>query len=136
MYKNMLIPTFMDEEERLKTAVSNARLLLAEGGEITLLNVVEEVPMYVETYVPNAVLAGNVDEVTELLKEVAETLGDDIKARAVHGHAGRTILDEAQKMNADCVVISSHRPGLTDYFLGSTASYVVRHAVCPVLVLR
>jgi len=136
MYKNILIPTFMDDEDRLKTAVSSARLLLSSGGKITLLNVVEEVPMYVETYIPSAVLAGNADEVTGLLKEVAKKLGDDIEAKAVLGHAGRTILDEAQKMNADCIIISSHRPGLTDYFLGSTSGRVVRHATCPVLVLR
>ncbi|MGI9356455.1 MAG: universal stress protein [Rhizobiaceae bacterium] len=136
MFKNVLIPTFMDDEERLKTAVTAARLMLPQDGKITLLNVVEEVPMYVETYVPSEVLAGNVEDVLGVLNEVAATLGDDLNTRVVKGHAGRTILKEAEAMGADLVVISSHRPGLADYFLGSTAGHVVRHAVCPVLVLR
>ncbi len=136
MYKNILIPTFMDDEDRLKTAAASARLMLSEGGKITLLNVVEEVPMYVETYVPAEVLAGNVEDVLGVLKEVAATLGDDLQTRVVKGHAGRSILTEAESMGADLVIISSHQPGLADYFLGSTASHVVRHCQCPVLVLR
>ena len=38
--------------------------------------------------------------------------------------------------NADLIVINSHKPGVEDYFLGSTASRVVRRAPCSVLVLR
>ena len=38
--------------------------------------------------------------------------------------------------DTDCVVIASHRPGLQDYLLGSTAARVVRHAACSVHVLR
>ena len=136
MYKNILVPTFLDDKETLKTAVAAARLMLSPNGKITLLNVVEEVPMYVETYVPTDMLAANVTDVLRVLDEVAATLGDDLQTRAVKGHAGRTILTEAETIGADLVVISSHRPGLADYFLGSTAGHVVRHAVCPVLVLR
>ncbi|MDD9910329.1 MAG: universal stress protein [Ahrensia sp.] len=136
MYDHILIPTFMDDEERLKTAVESARMLLSDGGKITLLNVVEEVPMYVESYVPAEALAASVSEVRRVLEEVAATMGDDLNAYAVKGHAGRTILTQAEKLAADLIIISSHRPDLADYFLGSTASRVVRHAKCPVLVLR
>lgn len=136
MYDNILIPTFMDDDERLRKAVNAARLLLSEGGKITLLNVVEEMPMYVETYVPAEVLAGKVEDVLAVLRDVAASIGDDLDVRVVKGHAGRTILMQSEAMKSDLVVISSHRPGLADYFLGSTASHVVRHAKCPVFVLR
>ena len=52
------------------------------------------------------------------------------------GHAYNTILDEAEKSGADLIIIASHRPGLQDYLLGSTAAKVVRHANCSVLVVR
>ena len=42
----------------------------------------------------------------------------------------------AKEKNADMIIIASHRPGLQDYFLGSTAAKVVRHATCSVLVVR
>jgi nucleotide-binding universal stress UspA family protein len=47
-----------------------------------------------------------------------------------------TILETAKEIGADLIVIASHRPGLQDYFLGSTAARVVRHAECAVLVDR
>jgi len=52
------------------------------------------------------------------------------------GHASNTILAVAKERGADLIIIASHRPGLQDYFLGSTASKVVRHANCSVLVVR
>jgi len=52
------------------------------------------------------------------------------------GHAGRTIVDYATETGIDCIVIGSHKPGLNDYFLGSTSARVVRHAPCAVHVLR
>jgi nucleotide-binding universal stress UspA family protein len=42
----------------------------------------------------------------------------------------------AEEKGADLIIIASHRPGLKDYFLGSTAAKVVRHAKCSVLVIR
>ena len=47
-----------------------------------------------------------------------------------------SIIDFATSSGIDCIVIGSHRPGLSDYFLGSTASRVVRHAPCAVHVFR
>ncbi|THE47716.1 universal stress protein, partial [Citrobacter freundii] len=32
--------------------------------------------------------------------------------------------------------LPSHKPGFSTYLLGSTAAAVVRHAKCPVLVVR
>jgi len=42
----------------------------------------------------------------------------------------------AKEKDVDLIIIASHRPGLQDYFLGSTAAKVVRHATCSVLVVR
>ncbi len=52
------------------------------------------------------------------------------------GHTSTTILDYAADLGADLIVLASHRPGIEDYFLGSTAARVVRHATCSVLVSR
>jgi universal stress protein F len=52
------------------------------------------------------------------------------------GHAGRAIVDYASENNIDCIVMTSHKPGVEDLFLGSTAARVVRHAKCSVHVIR
>jgi nucleotide-binding universal stress UspA family protein len=49
------------------------------------------------------------------------------------------ILEEANNIHADLIVMSSHRPqrhAVRTYFLGSNAGHVVRYAKCSVLVVR
>jgi nucleotide-binding universal stress UspA family protein len=61
---------------------------------------------------------------------------DNVKALTVQGHSGRTIVDTATTLKVDCIVLGSHKPGLIDYLLGSTAARVVQHAPCAVHVAR
>jgi nucleotide-binding universal stress UspA family protein len=64
----------------------------------------------------------------------------DLPAKDCHFRSGRPcpeICAAAQKLNAGLVVIATHgRTGLEHLTLGSTAEKVVRHAGCPVLVVR
>ena len=62
--------------------------------------------------------------------------GSGIKTRVLHGNAASEILGLAAREGVDCIVIASHKPGFADYFLGSTAARVVRHAQCSVHVIR
>jgi len=55
------------------------------------------------------------------------------------GGIHQEILEEANAIKADLIVMSSHRPhkpGIRTYFLGSNAGHVVRYAQCSVLVVR
>ena len=54
-----------------------------------------------------------------------------------HGDAAAEIVRIAQERDVDLIVISSHgRTGLGRIIFGSTAEAVVRHAHCPVLVVK
>ena len=46
------------------------------------------------------------------------------------------VLEEAKAFIADLIVMSSHRPAMRTYFLGSNAGHVVRYATCSVMVVR
>lgn len=53
------------------------------------------------------------------------------------GSPSQEIIQTAQERDIDLIIISTHgRTGLPHFFLGSTAERVVRHATCPVLVVR
>lgn len=53
------------------------------------------------------------------------------------GDPSSEIIDYAQEIDADLIVIPSHgRTGLSRFFLGSVAERVIRFAHCPVLVLK
>ncbi|MGI9464424.1 MAG: universal stress protein, partial [Aestuariivirgaceae bacterium] len=58
----------------------------------------------------------------------------DVEIRSGRPH--HALVSLADEIDADLILIGSHDPGLQDYFLGSTASSVVRHAKCSVLVDR
>jgi nucleotide-binding universal stress UspA family protein len=54
----------------------------------------------------------------------------------IHGHSARSILDYVDENKTDLIVVASHRPGMQDLLLGSTATHLVRHAPCAVHVMR
>jgi universal stress protein F len=95
---------------------------------------VEAVPSYILAEFPEGTMDRNRDAAAAALKD--EVGGADVRTVAVTGHSARSILDYAEAQEVDCIVIASHRPGLQDFFLGSTAARVVRHANCAVHVVR
>lgn len=135
MYSNILIPVALDHSHDIKEAMQIAQKLRAEGGKITLLSVVEPVPGYVAGYLPEGQLEKSRQEIKANLIADAED-GKDIDTRVIIGHPGSAIVDHAKDQDADLIIITSHKPGLQDFFLGSTAARVVRYSQCPVHVLR
>src|SRR5882672_1471672 len=71
------------------------------------------------------------------LAECDECAGLDIEEVIVHGEAASEIVRVAKERGVDLIVVSSHgRTGLGRILFGSTAEAVVRHASCPVLVVK
>ena len=66
-----------------------------------------------------------------------ECSGLEVEQVIAHGDAAAEIVRVAKERNVDLIVISSHgRTGLGRILFGSTAESVVRHAPCPVLVVK
>ncbi len=135
MYSNILVPIAFDNAHESAPSIKVAQLLASKGAKISILHVFEEIPEYASNYLPDGFRENARAQAEKALVEVASTVAG-AEAHVVSGHAGRTILEWAQSHQNDLIVIASHRPGLQDYFLGSTASRVVRHAKCGVHVLR
>jgi len=135
MYKNILVPISFDGERNISVPLKLTKLLAAQGAKVTLLHVVEEIPGYVLIHIPNDYLAEKRLEIQAEIDELSATL-ENAKGLVIEGHAGRTILDWADTNKPDLIIMASHRPGMQDLLLGSTASQVVRHAACSVHVVR
>jgi len=134
MYKHILVPMALDHGIA-DTTMQIARALLADGGKITALHVHELPNNSVSAYVDDSVME---DAFTRSEAEMKERVAamEGVEALTVKGHSGRTILDAAASLGVDCIVLGSHKPGLIDYLLGSTAARVVQHAPCAVHVAR
>ena len=135
MYKNILVPVAFDEHHDTQGSLLIAQALAEDDAKFTILHVMDAVPAYVSYQIPGDVLARARDEVEGQMNKLAQSI-PGASAVLISGHAGRTIIDYASEHGMDCIVMASHRPGLENYFLGSTADRVVRHAQCSVHVIR
>lgn len=135
-YSKILVPVAPAHGDEALRAVQVARSLVATGGTITVITVLEDVPRYVtmEAYVMDPVIEAGQQAVRKAVVE--QFTAPDIEVVVRQGYPTRVILDEARGGGYDCIVIPSAQPGWEHFFLGSTASSVVRHAHCSVHVVR
>ena len=73
-----------------------------------------------------------------LHKFVADKVPESIKVQHIvaDGTIYQTIIETADQIGADLIIMGSHRPELQDYLLGPNAARVVRHSTKSVLVVR
>lgn len=137
MYQNILVPVAPNHPANAKGALDLAQFMRAEGGKITVVSAIERISPFVIQYLPDGQTEKNWAEVkASLLGDVQGSDNVEVEVMSVDGSAGHTIVEYAKKHKTDLIVIISHQPGLQDYFLGSTAARVVRHAPCAVHVVR
>ncbi|MEM1299885.1 MAG: universal stress protein [Pseudomonadota bacterium] len=134
MYKKILVAMALDHNVS-SGMLEVAKTLRGENGEIIALHVYETMQGSVSAYVDEKLVSAGFEKARGLLLE--KLAGHpEVTPAIVKGHSARTIIDFASENGADCIVMGSHKPGLSDYFLGSTAARVVRHAPCAVHVNR
>ncbi len=137
--EHILVPTDFSEVSRkaIRYAIPFARKF---GARITLLHAIEPLPYAADlTYVPLG-QGFPIDPVKKELDAVAKlTLAPELLNEAIIrvGPAFEVITSVARELSIDLIVIATHgHTGFTHVFMGSTAERVVRHAPCPVLVVR
>ncbi|MEO1238169.1 MAG: universal stress protein [Pseudomonadota bacterium] len=135
MYNHILLPIEIGGPGDVKRAVAVAKTLISDTGKLTLLSVVEPLPNTAEAFVDVGLRDQIKKDAKVRLEAVAAQLGVENMA-LLYGAVGRSIVDWAEKNGADCIVMASHDPVLSDIFLGSTAAWVVRHAHTSVHVIR
>jgi nucleotide-binding universal stress UspA family protein len=143
MYKQILVPVDLADPELAKPAIATAVMMVAQsGGVIRLINIMPLTPVMLAEYVPPDFEAQQRKSAEEALAIVARETGLDaarVSTVVRQGGIYQEILEEANAMKADLIVMTSHRPqrpAVRTYFLGSNAGHVVRYAKCSVLVVR
>lgn len=136
MYKKVIVPIDLSAMENGERILRNAVALLDQDGEVIILNVVEELPAYLALDIPNDLISGVQKEAEAKLIALKAISPKISQAIIRNGAAAREILEAAEQLAADLIIIGSHKPDFTNYFIGATADRVVRHAKCSVLVDR
>lgn len=135
MDRHVLLPIALDHNPHADEAMAVAQQLRGKEGRVTVLSVVELVPGYVDAHISPEIKANTLEESKAAVIDLAK-LHEKTEPVVVYGHPAQSILDYANNNDVDCIVIPSHKPGLQDYLIGSTAARVVRHATCSVHVVR
>lgn len=135
--KTVVVP--IDFSESTQAALEAAAECAADNASIHVINVVwtpDPAPPFgtwnAEELAMQRQNARN--KIAELLEK-----NDMVGATVVvlEGDAGQRIVEYAEEVNADLVVVPSHGySGFKRLLLGSTTERIVRHVSCPVYVLR
>ncbi|MEJ2376218.1 MAG: universal stress protein [Pseudolabrys sp.] len=140
MYKHILVPVDLADTDLAKPAVSTAvELAKAFGGSVRLVNVLPMTPVMLAEYVPpdfDVQQRKSAEEALTVVVRECELDPARVSFTVRQGGIYHELLEEAQAIDADLIVMSSHRPAMRTYFLGSNAGHVVRYAKCSVLVVR
>lgn len=144
-FKNILWPT--DFSEHAQPGGRYARGLCAKFG--AALHVIHVLPppfaptggAMAPAELPVVFADPNlVDTARESLRKlIADDFGGDATIRydAFVGNPWVSICDYAEREQIDLIVVCTHgRTGLKHALIGSTAERIVRHAKCPVLVVK
>lgn len=157
MYEELLIP--LDGTEEGEAVLPHAAELAAKlGARVTLLRAIkplaraqrETMPTMLPGASPTAVDMGmeTAREMTGAEHDAAERylegIGADLRARGIdvrsavaQGAPAPVIAEYAAANGVDLIAMSSRRRGgLTRALVGSVADEVLRHAGCPLLLLR
>ena len=133
--KRILVPVDFSDCSRkaLQYAIPLAKQFAAE---LTLLHVVRPYPPMLEMPIVDG---ESIEDAKAALDELHQTIPDAIPSHAVirRGDPHIEIIRAAKELSIDLLVLSTHgHTGVARVLMGSTTEKVVRHAGCPVLVVR
>ncbi|MCB1475879.1 MAG: universal stress protein [Rhodobiaceae bacterium] len=138
MFKSILVPIDLSDPDYYKSAISTAaEMAKRDGADLHLVTVLPVISGMVASHVPADIESQITDDAKKEIEKLAGATGlSKAKASVRHGAVYHEVLDEAERIGADLIVMGSHRPGMATYLIGSNAARIVRHATCAVLVLR
>jgi nucleotide-binding universal stress UspA family protein len=140
MFQRILVA--VDGSDAAKRAVKTAAELAVKAyAAVQLVNVVSPPVPFGLAPIPEALeLEGKLFQAGwQMLAEMRKLIpsGINVEDKVLEGRPADEIIAQAKNWQADLVVVGDHNQHLLSRFLlGSTADAVVRHAPCPVLVVR
>ncbi|WP_159585705.1 universal stress protein [Chelativorans xinjiangense] len=149
MTSSILVPIDLaDLETSTKVLSSALSQAISDNAKLTVMTVVPDFVSGLDyRYAIRGETGGSVDyDVREIVNEALQRLnqivsentpeGMPVDTIVRHGTVYEQILEVADDIGADQIVIGAHRPQISDYLLGPNTARVVRHAKCSVNVVR
>ncbi|WP_428036045.1 universal stress protein [Amphritea sp.] len=140
MYSNILIPLDLSHKEQVIELAKIATALAAgHPAEINLLYVDQSfVHRAGDPQFDKTIHEGHRKEALKEMEDLLSNLPENTQVNTIYrdGTAHDQILETAEQLGSDVIVMMARKPGISSYFIGSNAERVVRHAPCSVFIVR
>ncbi len=141
MFDKILVPVDLNDPTIAECAISVAReLTKLSGGSVRFVHVIDSAVIVAPMlYLPPVDFNLLAEEQKKALVELTKTINmpaERVSSEVRMGGVYPEVLAAAAEWKADLIIIGAHRPSMATYLLGSSATAIVRHATCPVLVMR
>jgi len=149
MTSKVLVPIDLSDMGTMEKVLAAAVMQVkAGGGELIVMTVVPDIIAGLdwryairgetggsEEFDMKAIVADALQRLNEIAaKHVPD--GMKVQTLARRGTVYEQVLDVAEELAVDQIVIGAHRPALSDFLLGPNTARIVRHAHCSVNVIR
>jgi nucleotide-binding universal stress UspA family protein len=139
MYRNILVPIDLDQPASWNEALSTtSSLAKCFSAKVTVCSVVSSAEaIKAGEWLPISVEQLLFDTRARLEGAVAAASGDlSYAIEVAAGTISGGILEIAERIEADLIVLASHQPAARDYVMAANAIRVARRAPCSVLIAR
>ncbi|MEM6712210.1 MAG: universal stress protein [Pseudomonadota bacterium] len=143
MYDRILVPVDLGDPTSLDKALPVAKALASGAdAEVHVITVIPTSGMaVVGAYLPDDYTEKAMSAARKTLSKALEGYEDacapaTIRGHVVKGSVYQEIMQTANHLHCDTIIMTAHRPELKDYLLGPNAARVVRHASQNVMVIR
>ncbi len=113
----------------------------AMKAKITVMHVIQPQPIPTDVNVPYIPTELELEQAAkeDIAHLIRETISAGVLVEQVmaFGLPSECIVQQAKKDDVDIIILGTHgRSGLSRLLMGSTAENVIRHATCPILVVK
>ena len=136
---NSVLVAYDFGETSQKALVYGQNLTRSFGGRLHVVHVADVIATTASQFYPEHPGDPEMRAEALALKHLRALVPDDQATLAVRISASpaNAIVEYARSIHADVIVVGTHgRDGVSRLLMGSVAEHVVRHAPCPVLVVR
>ena len=138
MYSNILIPIDIRDEKTWRMGLPVAlNLAVTTNARVHVITVIPDYLLSGDY--PNIAIDSIVSEAKSKLEEIVmqnNTANARVTLGVERGGITSEVLRVARELPAELIVMTSHRPQIKDYVMGSNAGHIVLHAPCSVHVVR
>ncbi|TQI80173.1 universal stress protein G [Serratia fonticola] len=142
MYKTILVPVDIAEDVLTEHALKHVEYLAKmSGAKVHFFHALPDASAFVTAYSFGIKEFENQAEVKAIegLKKIMAQIDlplERLSYTISFGSPRDEVLQLAEEIEADLIVVGSRRPSVKTYLLGSNAAAIVRHAKISVMVIR